>query len=85
MLALMATSFQGRVIPSGIVTASIDSLFVRASCPSRSLMRGRDPLELALASSLLVPRAPADMTMPRVLNVRRCLRNQAPGRSVVTT
>ena len=83
MLALIATSFQGRAVPSGSVTARIDSLLVRTRCPSRSLIRGSEPPSLQRASSWFVPSAPAEITMPRAVNVRRRLRNQAPGRSVV--
>ena len=84
MLALIATSLAGLSLSSGRVTARIDSLLVRTSSPRRSLMPGSEPPCLHLASRRLVPSAPADTTTPRVVKLRRCLLNQAPGRSVVT-
>jgi hypothetical protein len=72
-------------MPSGSVTASTDSLLVRTSSPRRSLIRGSAFDSLHRASSWLVPSAPADMTMPRAVNLRRRLRSHAPGYSVVTT
>ena len=69
---------------SGAVTAWIDSELVRTSSPIRAERRGRAPLCLQLASSWLVPRAPAATTTPPAVKVRARRRSHAPGCTVET-
>ena len=84
MLELIATDLAKSRSSPGAVTALIDSLFVRTRSPSRAERFGSEPLWRQLASSLLVPSAPAATTTPRAVSVERRLRTHAPERSLVT-
>ena len=64
MLEVIATERLKSRSSSGAVTAWIDSELVRTTAPIRSESRGSAPLCLQLASSWLVPRAPAATTTP---------------------
>ena len=63
MLALIATSFHGRAMPLGRVTARMDSLLVRTRCPSRSLILGSEPASLA---QLYKTHPPLDARLDRI-------------------
>ncbi len=56
---------------SRCVNAQTASAFVRTPWPSRSLIAGSEPRSRQLASSRLVPIAPAAKTTPRARRVRR--------------
>ena len=65
MLDEIATAFEKSRLSSGAVTAWIDSLLVRTTCPRRSEIRARAPEWRHSASRVLVPSAPAATTTPR--------------------
>ena len=85
MLDVIATERLKSRSSSIAVTDWIDSELVRITSPIRSERRGRAPLCLQLASSWLVPRAPAATTTPFAVCVRRSRRTQAPERSLRTS
>src|SRR5436305_14256639 len=85
MLDVIATDRVKSRLPSGAVTARIDSLFVLTRYPSRSEILGSDPRSLHPNRSLFVPSAPADTTTPRALNRFRSRLTHEPERSCVTS
>jgi len=84
MLEVIATERLKSRSSSGAVTAWIDSELVRTTEPRLFEIRGRAPLCLQLASSWLVPRAPAATTTPFAVSVLRSLWNQEPECSALT-
>ena len=81
MLEVIATERLKSRSSSGAVTAWIDSELVRTTAPMWSESRGSEPPCLQLASSWLVPSAPAATTTPLAVRVAGA-RNQAPERSL---
>jgi hypothetical protein len=84
-LAVIATSARRSASRRLAVTATIASLLVRTSSPSRSERRGSEPRSLSWRSRRLVPSAPPATTTPRVRCSWLLRRNHAPDRSVVIT
>src|SRR5207302_3910393 len=85
MLDVIATDRVKSRLPSGAVTARIDSLFVLTRYPSRSEIIGSDPRSLLPNKSLFVPSAPADTTTPRALNRFRLRLTDEPERWCVAS
>jgi len=85
MLEVIAIEFEKSRLESGAVTAMIDSEFVLTRWPSRSEIRGSEPLCLQSRRSLFVPSAPAASTTPPARMVRRLRLKMAPERSVTTS